>query len=131
MNVLYVKDCKGSPDAVGDRLEAASKAHDFGVLNQVDLKEKMNSKGVEFDATCRVYEICNPQRAKEVLERDLSISTALPCRVSLYEEEGTVKLATMLPTVMIGLFGAEDLSPIAEAVERDIKAIMDEAAGTD
>jgi len=32
---------------------------------------------------------------------------------------------------MIGLFEAEELTSVAESVEHDIKAIMDEAAGTD
>ena len=79
MSILYAREAMGSVDAVGDRLEKAAQAHKFGVLNVIDLKAKMASKGVEFSHECRIYEICNPQRAKEVLDSDLSISTALPC----------------------------------------------------
>ena len=129
MSILYEKTASGTVAEVGERLGKAAADHCFGVLGVVDIKQKMNAKGVAFEPDCRIYEVCNPRRAKEVLEKDLSISTALPCRVSLYEENGTVKLATMLPTVMIGLFETEDLSPIAQSVETDIKAIMDEAAG--
>lgn len=128
MQILHEKTAKGTVDEVGTRLEQAAQNHKFGVLNIVDLKAKMNDKGVAFAPECRIYEVCNPQRAKEVLESNLGISTALPCRISVYEADGMTKLATMLPTEVLGLFGAEDLKPVAEAVERDIKAIMTEAA---
>jgi uncharacterized protein (DUF302 family) len=128
MSILYTRDAMGSVDAVGERLEKAAQAHKFGVLNVIDLKAKMASKGVEFSHECRIYEICNPQRAKEVLDSDLSISTALPCRVSLYEEGGSTKMATLLPTQVLSLFGTDNIKSVAETVEADIKAIIDEAA---
>ena len=72
--------------------------HKFGVLGVHDLKAKMAEKGVEFARECRIYEVCNPQQARRVLERNMEISTALPCRVSVYEEGGITKLATIKPT---------------------------------
>jgi len=35
-----------------------------------------------------VYEVCNPDIAKKVLETKGAISTALPCRISVYSEGG-------------------------------------------
>ena len=60
----------------------------------------MAKKGVEFTHECRVFEVCQPQQAKEVLEQDMSISTMLPCRISVYEEEGKTILATLKPTAL-------------------------------
>jgi uncharacterized protein (DUF302 family) len=131
MNVLYETRAAGTMDEVGRRLEQAAQNYRFGVLNTIDLKEKMVSKGVEFGPECRIYEVCNPQRAKEVLEENMSISTALPCRIALYQSDGDVTLSTLLPTQVLGLFEASDLAPVAQAVEDDMKAIMDEAAGAD
>ncbi len=128
MNVLYVKETNQSVEVVGRRLEEAVKAHKFGVIAVIDLKAKMAEKGVEFRPACRIYEVCNPSRAKQVLERDMSIATALPCRIAVYEEQNRVKLATMLPTETLGLFGAPELAPVAADVEKEIKAMMDEAA---
>jgi len=129
MNILYERTAEGSLDEIGARLEEAAKAHQFGVLNIVDLKAKIMSKGVDFVPECRVYEVCNPHRAKEVLERKMSISTALPCRISLYQENGKTILSTLLPTQTLGMFEASDLMGAAQEVENDIKAIMDEATG--
>jgi uncharacterized protein (DUF302 family) len=73
-----------------------------------------------------VYEVCNPHRAKEVLESKLEISTVLPCRIAVYEESGKTKVSTMLPTQVLGLFGAEDLDSVAESVQSDLISMIDE-----
>jgi Domain of unknown function DUF302 len=35
--------------------------------------------------------VCNPHQTKKVLEANLEISTALPCRISVYQEGEVVK----------------------------------------
>ena len=129
MNVLHAKTAKGSIDAVGKRLEEAVKAHKFGVIGVIDLQAKMREKGVEFNKPCRIYEVCNPQRAKKVLEKQMAIATALPCRIAMYEEAGQVTLATLLPTQTLGLFNVPDLDAEAQDVENEILAMIAEAAG--
>lgn len=127
--MMYIREANGTIDEVGERLEAAVKAHRFGVIGMIDLKATMAKKGVEFACPCRIYEVCNPHKAKEVLESDMCISTALPCRISLYEEDGRVKLASILPSAMLGMFGADQLDAVAAEVEEAIRGIVDEAAG--
>ena len=126
---LYVREAAGSVDEVGTRLETAVKAHQFGVIGVVDLKAKMKEKGVEFANACRIYEVCNPHRAKQVLEKDMTISTALHCRIVVYEEAGKVKLATLLPTQVLGMLTTAELGSVAQEVERDIVAMVDGASG--
>jgi uncharacterized protein (DUF302 family) len=126
MTALYIREVGGTVDDVGRRLEAAVTAHQFGILGVVDLQAKMKEKGVEFAHACLIYEVCNPQRAKEVLEKDMSISTALPCRITVYEDAGKVKVATLLPTQVLGMLTAKDMGTVAEEVERTIVAIVDE-----
>ena len=126
--MLYVKETKGTVDAVGQRLETAVKSHKFGVIGVIDLKGKMAEKGVEFRNACKIYEVCNPMQAKRVLEMDMSIATALPCRIAVYEEKGRVKIATMLPTEALGLFSVPELAPVAQEVEKEIRAMIDEAS---
>src|SRR5712691_11712815 len=97
-------------------LEKAVANHKFGVLGVYDLKAKMAEKGVAFTRECRIYEVCNPHQAKKVLEANLEISTALPCRISVYEDGGTSKLATIRPTAMISLYPNPELRGVAEEV---------------
>ena len=109
-------------------LEQAVTRHKFGVLGVHDLKAKMAEKGVPFARECRIFEVCNPHQAKKVLEANLQISTALPCRISVYEEGGKTKLATIRPTTLIGLYGTPELKGVAEEVEDTMVRIMAEAA---
>lgn len=127
MDMLYIRETSIPVDEMNVRLEAAAKKHQFGVLHETDLREKMHSKGVEFAPACMVFDVCNPHRAKVVLESNLGISTALPCRISVYEEGGKTKVATLLPSRVLGMFGTEGLDSIAQSVESDLIAIIDQA----
>ena len=88
----------------------------------------MAKKGVDFAHECRLFEVCNPHQAKKVLEQRMEISTALPCRIAVFEEGGTVKLSTLRPQAMIEIFGQAELESVAREVEQAIVEMMDEAA---
>lgn len=88
----------------------------------------MAKKGVEFSKECLIYEVCNPVQAKKVLEANPSISTALPCRIAIFQEGDHTKLSTIKPTAMLEMFGNKDLDPVAQEVEQVIVAMMNEAA---
>lgn len=125
--MIYAKQGQGSIEAVAERLEEAAAAEKFGVLGVHDLKQKMEAKGVAFGPECRVFEVCNPQKAKAVLEADLSIANALPCRICVYQEGDSVTVSTMKPTAVLGMFGRPELGPVAEEVEQALIRIIDTA----
>jgi uncharacterized protein (DUF302 family) len=126
--MLHVVESKKPLEQVARDLEAAVARHQFGVLGVHDLKATMAKKGVEFARECRIFEVCNPHQAKKVLEANLEISTALPCRISVYEEGGVTKLATIRPTAMIALYRNPELKGVAAEVEATLDQIMAEAA---
>jgi uncharacterized protein (DUF302 family) len=100
----------------------------FGIMQVHNLKETMVKKGVEFSRECLIFEVCQPQQAKKILSENMSVSTALPCRISLYEEGGKTTLATMKPTVLLKMFNMPDLEAVAQEVEDTLVKIMKEAA---
>ena len=126
--MLYRIESRKSLAEVGRGLEAAAQKYKFGILAVHDLKAKMKEKGVEFDRDCLIYEVYNPQQAKKVLEANAAISTALPCRISVYREGAGVTLATLRPTVLLEMFQAPGLRAVAEEVEEVIFKIMNEAS---
>jgi uncharacterized protein (DUF302 family) len=126
--MLYVIESSKPLDRVVEDLQVAVARHKFGVLGAHDLKAKMAEKGVAFARECRIFEVCNPHQAKTVLEANLAISTALPCRISVYEEGGITKLATIKPTALIALYATPELKGVAEDVETTLERIMAEAA---
>jgi uncharacterized protein (DUF302 family) len=108
--------------------QAAVQANHFGVMQVHNLKETMVKKGIEFARECLIFEVCQPQQAKKVLEKNMSLSTALPCRISIYEEGGKTMLATLKPTTLLAMFNTPQLAGVAQEVEDTIVKIMNEAA---
>ena len=124
--MIHVVESTKSVQEIEKLFPQVAAKYKFGVLGVHNLRQKMNEKGVPFDQDCMVFEVCNPHKAKSVLEGNMGVSTALPCRISVYQEKGTTKIATISPTVLLGLFGASALKSIAEEVERDLFKIMDD-----
>jgi uncharacterized protein (DUF302 family) len=52
----------------------------------------------------------------------------LPCRISVYEEEGKTILATLKPTALLEIFEEPQLKPVAQEVEDTIIKIMNQVA---
>ncbi len=125
--MLYIRETKLPVDDVCKKIQDLSAQNKFGVLAVIDLKEKMAAKGIQFGPECRIIEICNPMQAKQVLEANMSISSALPCRISVYQEGGKTKVTTLKPTAVLGLFGNPEIEPVARQVEEAIVKIIDGA----
>ncbi len=127
--MLLSIDSKKPLAQIREDLPRSCAAHKFGVLGVHDLKEKMREKGVEYRGDCLIFEVCNPQQAKKVLEANPDISTALPCRISVFTTlDGRTRLSTMRPTSLIDLFKSRELKGVAEEVEETLHQIMKEAA---
>ena len=109
-------------------LQTAVQANHFGVMQVHNLKETMMKKGVEFIPECLIFEVCQPEQAKKILDQNMSVSTALPCRISIYEEGDKTILATLQPTVLLAMFNSPQMKGVAQEVEDTIVKIMNAAA---
>jgi uncharacterized protein (DUF302 family) len=124
--MLIVVESQRSVAQVQQAFAEICAKYKFGVLGCYDLRQKMEDKGVPFDRDCLVFEVCNPQQAKKVLERNITIAIALPCRVAVYQEDGKTKLATIKPTALLSTFPNPELQPVAVEVEQTLSQIMHE-----
>ncbi|HSR09397.1 MAG TPA: DUF302 domain-containing protein [Bryobacteraceae bacterium] len=115
-------------DEIERGLQESAARHQFGIIAMHDLKETLAKKGVELAQQCRVYEVCNPHQAKKVLDADGAISTALPCRISVYGTPNHYTLATMRPTEMMKAFAMPSIQGVAREVEEVIVKMMTDAA---
>lgn len=126
--MLIVRRTRIPLEEVCQRLPEIAQQQKFGVLGMHNLKEKMVSKGVPFARECRVFEVCNPQQAQVVLNCAIEISTALPCRIAVYEEDGQTVLATLKPTALLAMFRVPGAAATAQDVELGLTRIMALAA---
>jgi uncharacterized protein (DUF302 family) len=129
MSMLFQLPTNKTLNDIDRDLQASAARQKFGVIVVHDLQQIMKNKGVDLAMECRIYEVCNPHQAKKVLESDGAISTALPCRISVYGSPGAYKLATMRPTEMMKVFNRPDVAPVAEEVEKVLVQMMQDAAG--
>lgn len=110
-------------------LQEAVKANQFGVINVLDLRAKLQEKGAQLGYGCCVVDVCNPQKALVVLTEEPGISAALPCRISVYEQGGKTRFTTMRPTAILSsLAVGANLVAVAQEVEQTLTRIMEQAA---
>ena len=126
--MYYIVDTDKSFTQASADLESAVKNHGFGVLHIHDLGNTLRSKGLEFDNECKIFEVCNPSQAAKVLSIDMRLNMALPCRISVYTEQGKTKIGLIKPAQMLLTLSQDKaLAEVANEVEEKIMQMVDEA----
>ncbi|MVO98769.1 DUF302 domain-containing protein [Paenibacillus lutrae] len=121
-----VSTTKNLEQAIAD-LQENLKEEKFGVLWQLDMKEKLSEKGVDFDQPYHILEVCNPVEAKRVLSQNSLVGYFLPCKIAVYEEEGTTRIGMPRPTALIGLIENEEMLGVAKDIENRLIAVIDKS----
>jgi len=101
-------------------LGAAVKQQGFGVMHVHDVGATLRSKGIAFDEECQVFEVCQPGQAAKVLAVDMRLSMALPCRISVFTEQGRTKIGLIRPVPMLEAL-SQDAALLAIAQEVEAK----------
>jgi uncharacterized protein (DUF302 family) len=126
--VYYIVETTKSFDQASADLEVAVKRHGFGVLYVHDLGATLRSKGIVFDKQCKVFEVCNPVQAAKVLSTDMRLNMALPCRISVFTENGQTRIGLIKPVQMLSALSQDaGLAQIAKDVEDKTIRMVDEA----
>lgn len=126
--MYYIVETPKTFDLAAANLESAVKNHGFGVLHVHDLGNTLRSKGIAFEEQCKVFEVCNPLQAARVLATDMRLNMALPCRISVFTENGKTKIGLIKPAPMLAtLSGDATLLQVAKEVEEKTILMVDEA----
>ncbi|WP_127531638.1 DUF302 domain-containing protein [Paenibacillus kobensis] len=123
----YTVETTKTPDQAIEALTENLKTESFGVLWQLDLKGKLNEKGVEFDMPYYILEVCNPVEAKRVLSENPLVGYFLPCKLAVYAENGKTKIGMPKPTSFMGMIESEALMSIAADIEQRLTACIDKS----
>ncbi|MGV6857948.1 MAG: DUF302 domain-containing protein [bacterium] len=116
-----IRKTRKSVDEAVEALTESIIAHKFGVMHVHDLHGTLNKKGVPFDRQCNVLEVCNPVQAAKVLNDDMDMNMALPCRISVYEKDGETLIGMLSPSAMLLQFSD---SPVLKEVAEDVEGIL-------
>ena len=101
------------------------KSEGFGVLCEIDIKEKLKEKlGVEF-VNYLILGACNPTLAYGALQQEINIGLLLPCNVVVYEKGSTVFVAAVDAARMLSVVGNSALAPTADQVNQKLRRVID------
>ena len=116
-----------SVQEVRQAIEEKAKAKGFGVMSVHEVSNILKNKGVPIDYECVIVEVCSPKHASQVLSKNAFISTAIPCRIAIFQRDNKTVVSTIAPTAMLDMYNEPELKPVAEEVEKLMKEIMEES----
>lgn len=126
--MYYIVETDKSFEQASNDLDAAVKSHEFGVLHIHNLGMTLRDKGIDFTEECKIFEVCNPKQAAKVLAIDMRLNMALPCRISVFTEQGTTFIGLIKPEQMLSSLSKEpELVTIAKEVEQKTIMMVDAA----
>jgi len=111
-----------------ERTRVALKDEGFGVLCEIDLKEKLKEKlGVDF-RNYVILGVCNPPLAYKTLQEEINIGLLLPCNVIVYETDkaGESAVAAIDARTMLSVAGGNNdiLDSVATEVNEKLKRVV-------
>ncbi len=93
--MLYTVTTKSSIKSIKNEIADRAKEQGFGVLKEYHFIEILKEKGFPIEKDITVFEVCNPMAAQNILSIHPEVSVFLPCRISLYEEDGKTIISTI------------------------------------
>lgn len=121
----FTKELDIPYETVVEQVRDILKKQGFGVLTEIDVKEKMKEK---LDMDMGKYIIlgaCNPPNAYKAILAEENIGLMLPCNVIVYEKADKTVLSIIKPTVAMQMIKNDELTTIARLIESKLKNVFD------
>jgi uncharacterized protein (DUF302 family) len=125
INYGFTKELDIPYETVIERVKDVLKKEGFGILTEIDIKQKIKEKlGLDMKKYI-ILGACNPPNAYKAILAEENIGLMLPCNVIVYEKGGKTVLSFVRPTVAMQMVDNAELQKIAEAVEGQLKRAFD------
>lgn len=107
------------------RAKEALKKEGFGVLCEIDIREKLREKlGVDFRQYV-ILGVCNPPIAYQSLQLEVHLGLLLPCNVIVYVDGDRSVVAAIDAARMLSIVGNPDLEAAAGQVNQTLRRAID------
>ncbi len=121
----YRRDISESFDSALEKVRETLKAEGFGVLTEINMKEKLKEKlGVDFKEYV-ILGACNPELAYAALMEDSDIGLLLPCNVIVYENDDGSTVAAVDSEKMLSVTENPKMLPMAQTVNEKLQRAID------
>jgi uncharacterized protein (DUF302 family) len=97
----------------------------FGVISQIDIKQKFREKLHKEFRNYLILGACNPGLAYQAFGVELNIGTLLPCNVAIYSVSDTRTVVMIMdPVAALSLVGNPQLAELAETLKQSLKRVL-------
>ncbi len=125
MSYHISKIVKGNFAEIREKVIETLKDVGFGVISEIDMKEKLKEK---LDVDYKNYVIlgaCNPGFAYEAVQMEEELGVLLPCNVVLIDnEDGSVKVSAIDAQKMMSIVGNPELNVVAGLVNERMRQAL-------
>jgi len=125
MDYYFSKTLTISFDEAIIALTEALKKEGFGIISDIDIREKFREKlGVDF-RKYRILGACNPGYAYKALEAEEKIGTMLPCNIIVIDKgNGQTEVAAVNPVASMMAVQNPGLEPLAMEVTEKLQKVI-------
>ena len=117
---------KGTFSEIKDQIVENLKDVGFGVITEIDMKDKLKEK---LDIDFKNYVIlgaCNPGFAYEAVQMEEELGVLLPCNVIVIDkEDGRIQVSAIDAQKMMSVVGNEKLDEVASMVNERIQQALE------
>lgn len=122
--MIYIEKSSKNVQEIVDEIKNIASNYKFGVLHVHNVKETLNSKGIDFKNECQILDVCNPNIANQFLNEDMSLASIMPCKISVYTENGQTVIAMNSLVQLVDDINP-DLVEIAQEAQASLFEIID------
>jgi uncharacterized protein (DUF302 family) len=126
MSYNISKKVEGTFDEAIKKVTEELKKEGFGIISEIDLKDKFKEKlNIDF-RNYKILGACNPALAYKAIEQEDKIGTMLPCNILVQEyETGGVEVSAINPLESMGAVDNANLQSIAAEVSGKLKTVIE------
>ncbi|WP_026461299.1 DUF302 domain-containing protein [Adhaeribacter aquaticus] len=112
-------------DEAIEKVTGALQAEGFGIITEINLKDKFKEKlGVDF-RNYKILGACNPKLAFEAIQKEANIGVMLPCNILVQEHEtGRVEVTAINPMETMAAVENDQLQPLAQEVSQKLQKVI-------
>ncbi len=108
-----------------EKARTALAAQGFGVLCEIDIKEKLKEKlGADF-TNYLILGACNPPLAHRALQEEMELGLLLPCNVIVYQQGSATVVAAIDAEKMLSVVDNPKVLPVAREVNQRLRKVID------
>lgn len=126
MSYNHTKEVSYSFKEALEKTKTALSNEGFGVISEIDLKEKFKEKlNIEF-REYRILGACNPKIAHQAIQLEDKIGVLLPCNILVQEHpNGKVEVSAINPMETMAAVDNPDLEVIAADISQRLKSVIE------